>query len=168
MYKSCANQDRIVRFCCLLLLVTFVVVMSLPTQLGETADFPSNDQLPASLHGETHGAKNLRIIRIGNGFVSAAWVHAHALAAAHWDRYGFYRVYAKAYKSPFAPWWRIVTTREDEKVDYFNDGCRAIAVIDDPYALVPVDDVCWLASFRVWDQTDRKGEVNYEGLVYPD
>lgn len=89
------------------------MVIGISTQLGESADFPQNSDLPSSLHGESHGEITRSTIRIGSVFWSTTRAHAHALAAAHWDRYGFYEVSAKTYKSSFAP---LLSISQHEKI----------------------------------------------------
>ena len=94
---------------------------------------------------------------------------SHALATAHSDRSGFFKVYAKTYKDPFAPWWRIVSTVDDEDSDYFSYGCRRIAVVDHKYTLIPEGDIAYFAESRVWDHTGaRDGERNWGGLIFED
>lgn len=167
MYKFWTKEKRF-RFCYLAFFIIFVGTV-FSTQLGETDDLPKSNELPSSTYATTHGNMSSGMQRIGRYFLSTVDAHSHALATAHWDRSGFYLVYAKTYKDPFAPWWRVVSTIEDKDTNYFRAGCRAIANVDHKYFLIPEDDITYFAESRVWDNTGAKdGETNWGGLVFED
>ena len=109
------------------------------------------------------------MLKAGNIILSTVDAHSHALATAHWDRSGFYMVYAKTYKDPFAPWWLYVSTVEDEETDYFSAGSRWIANVNHKYTLIAERDIAYFAESRVWDHTGaRDGERNWGGLIFED
>ncbi len=154
-----------VRLCWLSFLAITVIIFLFAIQ-GESGDFPSNDEIPASIYGDSHGDKFWTSSNFGNIFASKTYAHSHALAYAHSTRRGFYKV--EAYTGPAGMnWFPIVSKRKDEDSRYFSNGCRAIANISDSYHLIATDDVVWIASYRIWDQTGAKiGQVNYQGLGY--
>ncbi len=73
------------------LLIIFVALV-LFTLKGETEGFPSNDEIPASLYGSSHGDKQSLPTRIGAVFWTQTLIHCHAFVYAHWSRRGFYEV----------------------------------------------------------------------------
>ncbi len=166
MHIFYTTRSNTVRLCCLTLLVIFVAVVLFTLQ-GETEDFPSNDEIPASIYGDSHGNKELLPMRVGKVFWSRTYVHCHALAYAHWSRRGFHDVQAYTGRADMGR-FPFIRKHRDKKTAYFRNGCRAIADLDVSYHLIGPNKVQWIASYRIWDQTGAKiGQVNRQGLGYP-
>lgn len=167
MYKF-YTKGKCFRFCFLSFLIIFAVTV-FSTRRGKTDNFPPKNELPSSTYADTHGSKRSYLLGNGRAYYTAVDAHSHALASAHSDRSGFFVVYAKTYKAPFAPWWLRVKTKKDEDSNYFRYGCHRFATVNYTYTRIDESNIAYFAESRVWDNTGAKdGETNWGGLVYED
>lgn len=154
----------------IIIVITLIVIL---THNGRTDDFPDNSELPSSVYAGTHGGRTPFRYNTMLGLKVVKWgerIHAHSIAAAHWDRNGFYDIYALIIKRPGAPWWATMPTQFDHYMNLFRDGCREEAELLEEYrwgTLAPPDQVQWSSYAYIRDRTTGATDVQYnlEGMI---
>ena len=151
---------------------TFLIIFTLIAAVlydGHTDDWPDNDDLPSSVYASTHGEKEwfANLFQLGNPHTR---VHVHCIAAAHWDRDGYYNLWAQIEEAPNAPWWVFLVGRNDNNMNLFEDGCREFASLWEYYDWVRPWHLVYKARAFIKDETTgaKDGEFNQDGMVMED
>lgn len=135
---------------------------------GHTDDWPANNNLTGSVYASTHGFKNWD----PPGFLSngSTSVHVHCIAAAHWDRNGYYNLHAKIEEADNAPWWVFGVEMDDDSMSTYEGGCREFAEVNNTYTFVQPDHLVYKARAFIKDTTTgaTDGEYNQDGMVMED
>lgn len=140
---------------------------------GHTGEWPDNNNLPSSVYASTHGFAragtqphplNPRVEAPGTEF------HVHCIAAAHWDRDGYYNLHAKVEEAPDAPWWVFNIGDDDDNMSTYQDGCREFASLHYFKFNISPEHAIWKARAYIKDETTgvSDGEFNVNGMVYED
>ena len=143
------------------------------TYEGNTGNWPANNNLPSSVYASTHGFArrttqphplNPRVEVPGTEF------HVHCIAAAHWDRQGYYNLHAKVEEAEDAPWWVFAIEDDDDNMSTYFTGCREFAYLHYFKFNISPEHAVWKARAYIKDETTgaSDGEYNENGMVQED